>query len=55
MAVDVPGFRDYIPEEWFDNVRVDREFFWDILCTLAYDFVDALIEDCRVQRAALRL
>lgn len=48
-AIKVPGFLDYIPDEW-TGTRVDRCYFWGILCTLATDYVTKLVEDCQDQR-----
>lgn len=48
-AFMIPEFAFYIPDEW-KPPRVDRDYFWKVLATLAPDYVSALIEDCRVQR-----
>ena len=39
-----------MPDEWSGNSKTERTFFWDVLVTLAPEYVEALIKDCRRQR-----
>jgi hypothetical protein len=49
-ALQIPGFIDYIPDEWVDGHRADREYFWSILFNVNGAFTRSLIEDCQEQR-----
>ena len=46
----LPNFRAYMPTDWTGNSKTDRTFFYDILVTLAPEFVEELVKDCRRQR-----
>jgi hypothetical protein len=46
----MPEFQAHMPDEWGGNSKTERTFFWDILVTLAPEFVEELIKDCRRQR-----
>ena len=48
-AIKIPQFLDYCPDEW-TGTRVDRCYFWGILCTLATEYVTQLVDDCQAQR-----
>ena len=39
-----------MPNDWTGNSKTERGFFWDILTSLAPEYVEALIKDCRQQR-----
>ena len=41
-----------MPEDWTADHKTEREFFWGVLTTLAPEYVEALIKDCRQQRLA---
>ena len=46
-ARQLPGFLDHMPDEWTGNSKTERPFFWSVLITLAPDYVEQLIIDCR--------
>jgi hypothetical protein len=50
MALTVPHFMKYIPDEWEGGLRADRKFFWGILMFLNQDFTLGLVQDCEQQR-----
>jgi hypothetical protein len=54
QAIQFPGFRDYMPDNWCGDVRTERPFFYGVLTTLCPDFVTTLIKDCRTMRKAQR-
>ena len=41
-----------MPDEYVGTSKTERTFFWDILSTLASEFVEELVLDCRRQRMA---
>ena len=43
-------FKHYMPSDWDGGNKVERPFFWTILITLAPEYVEHLIIDCRKQR-----
>ena len=45
---------DWFPDEWRTARRVDRKFFWAIMCTEQPDFVLGLINGARESRNAHR-
>ena len=49
-ALKIPGVRDYLPDNWRDAHRIDRDFFWIVVGTLNEAWVKAIIEDCYKQR-----
>ena len=49
-AVKLPRFLEYMPDNYNGNKDTDRTFFYQILCTLGVEFVEALILDIRRQR-----
>jgi hypothetical protein len=51
-AMEIPGFMDFIPDEWDGGIRTDRDYFWSIVFHLAEGFTVGLIQDCTEQRAA---
>ena len=53
-AISIPGFRDWIPDEWREAKRVDRKFFWGILSTEHPQFVEALIRGALESRQAYK-
>ena len=47
----MPDFVAYMPSEFSAvNKKTERNFFWAILATLASEFCEQLIIDCREQR-----
>ena len=51
QAALLPDFLGYMPKEYSStSKKTDRNFFWAVLITLANDFVEQLIIDCREQR-----
>ena len=51
-AIKHPQFLQYLPDQWSANAKIlDRVFFYGVLTTLAPDFVDKLIKDCRLKRS----
>jgi hypothetical protein len=55
-ALKLPSFIDYVPDEYLrPNYPVPRGYFYNILTTLALDFVEFLISDCRNQRIELKM
>jgi len=53
-AMQLPDFASYIPDSWSaDSKLLERPFFYGVLVSLAPDYVQALIKDCREQRAQL--
>ena len=49
-ACSVRHFVKHIPTEWDTARKVERDFYWGILCTLATDWVQKMMDDCRKQR-----
>ena len=49
-AILIKGFLDYMPCDWTTARKVNRDFFYCILCTLAKGWVTALVDECREQR-----
>ena len=51
QAAQLPDFLGYMPSEYSaESKKTDRNFFWAVLITLANDFCEQLIIDCREQR-----
>ena len=51
QAAQLDGFFQHIPSDWSaDSKKVDHTFFWQILITLALEYVEQLVIDCREQR-----
>ena len=51
QAVLLEGFADFMPPDWTgENSKTERGFFWGILTTMASEYVEELIKDCRRQR-----
>ena len=46
-----PDFLKYVPDEWAGGPRADRSFFYTVLQTLAPEYINALLEECRELRA----
>ena len=38
MAMTVPNFMNYIPDEWEGGHRADRKYFWAVLMMLNESF-----------------
>lgn len=49
-AMMVPGFRDYIPDYWKKDGKVDRNFFWSIFTKLSPELVDEIVKNVREKR-----
>ena len=45
-----PDFLQYVPDEWAGGLRADRSFFYAVLQTLAPEYVNALLQECRELR-----
>ena len=57
QAAHSQKFMRYMPKDFIrakDKGKIDRDFFWGILYTVAPDFVEALIDECNVLRSAAR-
>lgn len=53
IAVEVPGFVDYMPDDHLkDTSKIGHDFFWGILNTLNPDLVTAIIDDIEQQKVA---
>jgi hypothetical protein len=39
-----------MPDDWHGNSKTERTFFWDVLVTLAPEYCEEVIKDCRRQR-----
>ena len=52
MAIRFPLFKTRTPDEWYGNLRTDRQFFWTILFSVSDSFVIRLVDNCREQRIA---
>lgn len=50
-AIQIPGFLDWMPDEWHRAKRVDRKFFWAILQTEHPTYVEHLIRGAQNARA----
>ena len=54
-ALKMPGFQQYVPDEWLRRgYPVPRDFFYGILGTVATEYTVFLIQDCRAQRVDLK-
>ena len=43
-----------MPPDWAaDNNKTERTFFWGVLTTMAPEYVEELIKDCRRQRVGV--
>ena len=47
QALSIKDFQKYMPYEWDCARKIEREYYWDILSTLAHEWVYALVADCR--------
>ena len=45
-ACTIKNFLKYIPKSWDQPRKVERKYFWEIICTLASDWVVELIQEC---------
>ena len=50
LAVRIRDFLNFMPEDWTTSRKVERTFFWIILVTLAPEYVEQLINNCRAIR-----
>ena len=55
QAILLPSFRHYMPKEWNGNKKTERTFFFRILGTLAPDYLQSLIADCRKKRDEIKV
>ena len=39
-----------MPDEWNGGSKTERNFFWGVLVTLAPEYAEQLVLDCREQR-----
>lgn len=54
QVIVIDQFASHMPDAWINNsTKVQREFFYGVLATLAPQYVGDLIKDCRDQRHAL--
>ena len=49
-AVRLPQFQEHMPDEWNGSSKTERTFFWAVLTTLAPEYTEQLVLDCREQR-----
>jgi hypothetical protein len=54
MACQIKHFRMYIPDEWTTAKKCERRFFWNILSTLAHDWVVELVKQSHKLRIEAR-
>ena len=47
QAILLQNFRAHMPDDWTGNNKTERTFFWDVLVTLAPEYVEELVLDCR--------
>lgn len=47
QAIRLPNFREHMPDEWTGSSKTERTFFWAVLVTLAPEYAEKLIQDCR--------
>ena len=45
-ACTIKNFLKYIPKAWDQPRKCERKYFWEIICTLASDWVVELIQEC---------
>ena len=52
QAQQLPRFTEYLPSEWGANSlkKIERNYFFGILITLAPEYVEQLVLDIRSQR-----
>ena len=50
-AVTIKGFLDYIPDQWTEPGKVQRSFYWEILSTLAPEWVMSMVKQSDDMRA----
>ena len=51
-AMEIPGFRDYMPDDFTGDHKTDRAYFWGYVVFLCEPLVVALINNTREQREA---
>ena len=51
-AMLLPTFNEYMPTEWTANntKKIDRDFFFTVLTSIAGEYVEQLVLDIRQQR-----
>ena len=47
QAVQLPDFAEHMPGDWTGNHKTERPFFYGVLTSLAPEYVEQLIIDCR--------
>ena len=50
QAIQLEHFQAHMPDEWRGDNKTERPFFYAVLASLAPDYVQELIKDCRLQR-----
>ena len=50
LALLIKDFIDYIPDDWEYVRKVSRKYFFEIICTLARQWIAALIQDIRQKK-----
>jgi hypothetical protein len=46
-AIRITRFANYIPSDWSAERKTERGFFWSILITIAPNYVEQIVTDCR--------
>ena len=55
QAMMIKGFHKYMPLEWDCARKIERDYYWDILSTLAQEWVLEFVADCRRLRNSYKL
>ena len=50
QAIQLENFRAHMPDDWVGDSKTERPFFYAVLASLAPEYVQELIKDCRQQR-----
>ena len=51
QAIHLDNFALFMPDDWMNSPKKrEREYFYGILATIASEYVEELIKDCREQR-----
>ena len=51
IACQIEQFQFYVPDHWTHVRKVDRTYFWNVFSTLAYEYVQDLVDDVSKQRS----
>lgn len=49
-AFQVPGFKDYLPDQWTAPSKVDRDYFFNILTYLAGNWINSFVREAKAIR-----